>query len=443
MECVAQVEIDPAARGVLSHHWPGVHRLADIRGAGKHNLPVCDVICGGFPCQDLSVAGLRAGLSSERSGLFYEMTRICDELKPSFICWENVPGLLSSDDGRDFARVLMELGRIGYSGVWTTLDAQHFGLAQRRRRIFGVFTRQDIGAECCAEILSFAARMRWHPAPGRGKRADVAAPLTAGIGSGGRPSGRRQEDDFNIVTAGTQSPGGHPGSYNGQDAHSGLLIAAPVKAAPRVARQGKGSFGDPANDNIVVTPFDTTQITSPGNYSMPQPGQPMHPLSATAHPPTIAFALRGRESGAQVEVSGDRVNALRGAEGGSSRDYVAGIFNGYTGGADDNDARASHLVADTLNSGGNSGGFRTEPGARQMRAGHGVRRLTPRECERLQGFPDDWTRWRADGHGQPHEQTDSPRYRQLGNAVAVPCAEWIGRRIVAVVAAMAGPEMQS
>ena len=287
MKCAAQVEKDKAAHGVLAHHWPGVHRLADIHDVGRHNLPGCDVVCGGFPCQDLSVAGNRAGLAGARSGLFYEMTRICDELRPSFICWENVPGLLSSDDGRDFARVLMELERIGYSGCWTTLDAQFFGVAQRRRRIFGVFARQDIGAGCCAEILSFATRMRWHHTPSRDERPAVATTLTAGIGSGGRPSGRRQEDDFNIVLAGTQSPGKH-----------------------------------------------------------------------------------------------------------------------------------------------------------QMRAGNSVRRLTPRECERLQGFPDDWTRWATDKHGQTCEQPDSPRYRQLGNAVAVPCAEWIGRRIVAVMAAMTTPEVR-
>src|SRR5690606_10553137 len=108
-----------------------------------------DVICGGFPCQDLSIAGRRAGLAGARSGLFYEMTRITDELQPAFLCWENVVGLLSSRGGRDFLAVLMELERIGYSGCWTTLDAQFFGVAQRRRRVFGVFARRDIGAARC------------------------------------------------------------------------------------------------------------------------------------------------------------------------------------------------------------------------------------------------------------------------------------------------------
>ena len=397
MECVAQVEIDSHARGVLARHWPGVLRLEDVREAGRHNLPDCDVICGGFPCQDLSVAGQRAGLVGDRSGLFYEMTRITDEIRPSFLVWENVPGLLSSDDGRDFARVLMELERIGYSGAWTTLDAQLFGVAQRRRRIFGVFARPDIGAGCCAEILSFAARMRWRTETGLEARARIAVEDGAGTARSGESvfgfSPRQSRIGEGRGIAPTLNAGG--GGFG-----------APAVVAPRVSRQGKGAFTDPLNDNAIVTSIDTTQITSPGNYSTPRSNGPAHPLSATAHPSAIAFALRGRDAGVQVEASG------------------------YTGGADDNDARASHLIADTLNSGGGSGGFRTEPGAHLVRAGGvDVRRLTPRECERLQGFPDDWTRYDVDGI----EQADSHRYTQLGNAVNVAVSKWLGRRIVGVM----------
>lgn len=142
-----------------NHHFPDVVRINDVRMANAQILESVDVICGGFPCQDLSVAGKRLGLQGARSGLFFEMTRITNELKPAFLVWENVPGLLSSNSGRDFGAVLMELERIGYRGCWTTLDAQWFGVAQRRCRVFGVFARGDIGAASCAEILSFPARM--------------------------------------------------------------------------------------------------------------------------------------------------------------------------------------------------------------------------------------------------------------------------------------------
>ncbi len=160
-ECVAQVECHPWRRKVLAHHWPDVPRFDDVCEVGAHNLPRADVIVGGFPCQDLSVAGKRRGLAGKRSGLFYEFSRIIDELSPAWFCIENVPGLLSSDPcprqrGGDFGLVLLEL--TGYppdipkngwknSGVcsgpkrtvaWRVLDSRYFGVAQRRRRVFVV-----------------------------------------------------------------------------------------------------------------------------------------------------------------------------------------------------------------------------------------------------------------------------------------------------------------
>ncbi|MEK6839330.1 MAG: DNA (cytosine-5-)-methyltransferase, partial [Nanoarchaeota archaeon] len=167
MRSAWNVEREPTCRKLLAAKFPNAAQYDDVQTVGTHNLAPVDLICGGFPCQDLSVAGHRAGLSGSRSGLYYHLTRITDALKPAFLLWENVPGLHSSDDGRDFARVLMELARIGYSGVWRTFDAQYFGLAQRRRRIFSLFARGDTGAERAAEILSLAEGVRWHPAPRR------------------------------------------------------------------------------------------------------------------------------------------------------------------------------------------------------------------------------------------------------------------------------------
>lgn len=165
----------------------------------------------------------------------------------------------------------------------------------------------------------------------------------------------------NVVVVGTLSPGAHPGGFNGQDAYSGQLV-----------------------------PFDTTQITSKANRSNPMPGDPCHPLAAGAHAPALAVsreaypaARRGREGGADLEIGSEPVsNALRSSGSGSS-----------------------------------AGSQVMQPGAAT-----GVRRLTPRECERLQGFPDGWTE--LDG------MSDAARYRMLGNAVAVPCAAWIGRGLV-------------
>jgi site-specific DNA-cytosine methylase len=142
-QIVAHVEKDEKCRELLRSKWPDAISLDDVCTAGKHNLPECDVITFGFPCQDLSVAGKRAGLTGKRSGLFYEATRIIDELKPTYCIFENVPGLLSSNDGKDFANVLDAITDIGYCVDVNVLDAQYFGVAQRRRRVFGLCTRAD------------------------------------------------------------------------------------------------------------------------------------------------------------------------------------------------------------------------------------------------------------------------------------------------------------
>jgi len=113
-----------------------VIRHNDVCEVGRHNLPLCDVLVGGFPCQDLSVAGKRAGLPGERSGLFFEFVRVASELRPAWLVLENVPGLLSSNEGRDFAIVQLSLEDAGYSCAWRILDSQWFGVAQRRRRLF-------------------------------------------------------------------------------------------------------------------------------------------------------------------------------------------------------------------------------------------------------------------------------------------------------------------
>lgn len=335
MVCAGQVEYDAAARSVLARHWPDVKRMNDVREVKGDEFGATDVICGGFPCQDVSVAGRRAGLAGERSGLWFEFHRLIDRVRPRWVVIENVPGLLSSNGGRDFAVILRGLVECGYGVSWRVLDAQYFGVPQRRRRVFIV---GSLGTGRAAEVLFEREGGSGNPAEGRKARAGIAGGVAASLRHGG----------------------GNGRGYN-LDAECGLV------AAPRVARQAKGAFTDPVNDSVIT---------------------------------------------------------------------VVTTFNGYTGGADDNDAQGGHLVV--AFSAGNSGNSRgiglTHDGTPPLRAGASgtnqtptisytgaVRRLTPVECERLQGFPDNHTAG----------QSDSTRYRQLGNAVAVPVAEWIGRRIIA------------
>jgi len=145
MGCAWQCEIDPKASLVLAKHWPNVARYEDVRTIGKHNLEPVDVICGGFPCQDVSLAGNRAGLEGERSTLWSEFARIVCELKPGWVVVENVRGLLSSDNGRFFGNILRDLAECGYDAEWQVLRASDFGAPHRRERVFIVANPNGIG----------------------------------------------------------------------------------------------------------------------------------------------------------------------------------------------------------------------------------------------------------------------------------------------------------
>jgi len=140
--CVGQVEIDKNARAILEQHWPNVPKHTDVRTAKDWADEIgltgnVDLVCGGFPCQDLSVAGKRAGLAGERSGLFFDALSFATHVQAETIVLENVPGLLSSNKGRDFGTVIVGLADSGYSNIeWRVLNSQFFGVAQRRRRVF-------------------------------------------------------------------------------------------------------------------------------------------------------------------------------------------------------------------------------------------------------------------------------------------------------------------
>lgn len=136
MECQWQVEIDKHCQKVLTQHWPDIPLHSDVREVSSSNLPPVDVLAGGSPCTDVSKAGKREGLKGARSGLFFEYARLVDELRPEWLIFENVPGLLSSNSGRDMGTVLGTLGDLGYGWAYRVLDARFFGSPQRRRRLF-------------------------------------------------------------------------------------------------------------------------------------------------------------------------------------------------------------------------------------------------------------------------------------------------------------------
>lgn len=385
MQPAWQVEIDPHARAVLAYHWPEARQLADVRQVGAHNLQPVDVIVGGFPCQDLSVAGKRAGLAGGRSGLFYEMLRIIDELKPSLVIWENVPGLLSSDGGRDFARVLYSLGGIGYHGAWRILNAQFFGVPQRRRRVFGVFTGSDSGAIAGSEILAIANGMQGDSAEGGQTRERAAGSAAPGAGAEG-------------------------GAIGIKDAAEGPHFL----------------------ENCMMPPLDTA--TKPIVFKGHQEGirivgngETLAPTLATGQGNNKANVFQSRYARNGRGAPSDVVPALAAQSGGTGKGdaaplvQIAHTLRASWDASEDGTGRGTPLVGGTVSSKWAKGtGGPAGDEAYNLTLQGGVRRLTPTECERLQGFPDGWTAGQADAH----------RYRQMGNAVCVPVAAWIGRRAV-------------
>lgn len=374
MCCAWQTEIDDRCNEVLAYHWPETQRLKDVKDVGRHNLETVDLVCGGFPCQDVSVAGRREGLDGERSGLWFEFIRIVEELGPKWVVVENVPGLLSSNDKRDFAAVLSGLGQRGYWWAYRVLDAQFFGVPQRRRRVFVVGCLAKGRAQ---EVLFERESSPWDTSPGREERAQVADPITKSFAKHRGASAGKDSYPRNMIVRHALS--GHNQRNDPDGEH--FVITRPL------AHGQTTNHYDESQQTYVV--FDTTQVTSRENRSNPQSGNPCHPLAAEAHAPAIAFAWQ------QGVSPNDRSYPVR------AGDYAGSLSSTR------HDAVFDRRV--------------------------GVRRLTPTECERLQGFPDDWTAING--------MKDGPRYRMLGNAVCVPVAAWIGKRIMATEEVMKhGPE---
>ena len=383
LSCAWQCEADATCRDVLAKHWPDVYCYQDVRDVDGSAARV-DLLCGGWPCQDLSVAGKRAGLAGARSGLFHEFVRVARQLRPRWILGENVPGLLSSHGGRDMATVVESLGQLGYFVAWRVLDAQYFGVAQRRRRVFVV---ASFGDASCAEILFEPDCLPGDYAPGREAGTGIAASLTRGSASGGgvnQPPGRRREDDVNIVVA-------H--ALTSCKSASGRLDPNGKTFIPIDLRQA--SRGETMTNNRREGSTGGAPGVGIGNS-----GDPAFTVSERGQ--AVAYRTSGNSG---VTEQGGRTAALNCATDPTQNIVTTHALTRRHDSSEDGCGRDTPLVPDRL----------------------GVRRLTPRECERLQGLPDDWTRHGASGK----EISDSRRYQMIGNAGAVPVLEWIGRRVAA------------
>jgi DNA (cytosine-5)-methyltransferase 1 len=324
-------EIEAFPRAVLAHRFPGVPIHGDFTTIEAGQYEPIDLLVGGTPCQSFSVAGLRRGLADERGNLALAFLRLAYRLRPRWIVWENVPGVLSSNGGRDFGAFLGGVVECGYGFAYRVLDAQYFGVPQRRRRVFVVGYLGDWRR--AAAVLFERASLRGNPPPRREAR-EVAPTIpcrsTAGGGLG---------TDFDCD--------------GGLIAYGGNNTSGPIEVATALNACGTASG--------------------------------LHDFATETF---IAHTLRG---------------------------------DGFDA-SEDGTGRGTPLVPCLTSNGDAHSGFRDDHG---LIVGDGVRRLTPRECERLQGFPDDWTL--VPYRGKP--AADGPRYKALGNSMAVPVMRWIGRRI--------------
>ena len=415
-EPVAFSEIDPFPSAVLAARYPRVPNLGDITKIdwSKHDdCRTADLLVGGSPCQSFSIAGARTGLDGA-SGLMWEYVRAVRELRPRWLVWENVPGALSSSHGEDFACLLRALDGLGYGLAWRVLDAQYFGVAQRRRRVFLV---GSLGDQRAAEVLFEPDCLRWDHPTGREKRQALAR--QAQRGSGGADDGGgcltpwdtqsrrvyRPEGAWPTLDARARSGGDGRAvalDYHPQD--SRIRYADEDVSQTLSARMGTGGNNIPLVQEAKSVAFLPNAGRKAGSMAV---SEELSPTLKTDHNPAVLCAT---DSGANAAVAEDLAPTLTAHEG-KSASYV---FSGQ------NSAKAGlSLDADTSP----TLSATKQPSVSTQKV---VRRLTPTECERLQGFPDQWTD--VPYRGKKHAP-DSPRYKALGNSMAVPVIAWIGRRI--------------
>ena len=399
----SDIEAFPCA--VLQHHYPDVPLHGDFTDIKEDEYGSIDLLVGGTPCQSFSVAGLRGGMDDERGNLALEFIRLAQRKRPQWVVWENVPGVLSSNGGRDFGSFLGALAEIGYGFAYRVLDAQYFGVAQRRRRVFVVGYLGDWRR--AAAVLFERESLSGNPAPSREEGEKVAPAVTTGPPFS-RTGNERVECEAIVPMTFPSNASGNAMGALGHDVSPTMLaggdppaVAFPIndKATRHQGATGKGSgnglgIGKCGDPSPTLTAGDRHAVAFPSNanadaFACNKQGDVGHDVSPTmlagCAPPAVAFAQNTRDEVREMPYSG----ALAANPGMKQTSYV--------------------------------------------RQGMAVRRLTPTECERLQGFPDGFTQ--IPYRNKPADKCpDGPRYKALGNSMAVPVMRWIGERIQAVEA---------
>ncbi len=386
-------EIEPFPSAVLKHHYPDVPNFGDMTKFKEWDQNAAiNVLVGGTPCQSFSVAGLRKGLDDPRGNLMLTYLAIANKYRPKWLVWENVPGVLSSNAGQDFASLLRGMGELGYGFAYRVLDAQYFGVAQRRRRVFVVGCLGDWRS--AATVLFESHSLSGNPAPSREKGQEVAGTIAARFGIS-----RNNHEECVTVTPDVAKC---LITKTRLDSETETFVPCIALAENTIGRQPQnGGNGD---GFTVGGPMYTLNAT--GVHGVAQPVYELHSQDSRV---------------TELKDVCGTVSATYGTGGGNVPVTIQPII----GGVDyENNAHGPDDVTGPLLKGSPTGGGRPLPAV--ALANMAVRRLTPTECERLQGFPDGYTNipWR-----KKDESPDGPRYKALGNSMAVPVMKWIGSRI--------------
>ena len=409
--------------------------LGDITKIHGDQIEPVDCITFGSPCQDLSIAGCRAGLAGERSGLFMEAVRIIKEMRkatnglyPTFAIWENVPGAFSSNGGEDFRAVLEELARVeqpdasiprpprggrwskagaiagnGWSLAWRQLDAQYWGVPQRRKRIALVV---DFGGQRAAEILFERTSLSGNPCESFPAWKTFARTPEASVAGYDR-----MVESRNSVTGGAESEGtrrsGREGIGRVLESDHRETSTRCIEPAAYTLKIRSGCEG--GGKGALVQTEKSATLSTLQDQTLFQP---------------VVYDARGNGDGKIVPtITDDHENRIT--------DYTAiaierKTFNEQSFSHYKESDKCSTLKAKAGNIGNGSECLIAEKTIRWI-----VRRLTPVECERLQGFPSGWTDigdW-TDSKGKKHKYADSPRYKALGNSIALPQWFWLMQRM--------------
>jgi DNA (cytosine-5)-methyltransferase 1 len=419
-------EIEKFPSAVLEHHYPNVQNLGDMTQFKEWPNDPIDLLVGGTPCQSFSVAGLRKGLDDPRGNLMLTYLAIAERYQPRWLVWENVPGVLSSNRGRDFGTFLAALGKIGYGFAYRVLDAQYYGVAQRRRRVFVVGYLGDWRR--AAAVLFERESLSGHPAPSR-EAGQKAAGYTAtsfgkyseGVGTvkaaGGDLGGG--SETLHVTTGSLCARTGL--SMSVQDAQQGHLLPIAFGA------QNSASQGDSVSTEVTPT-LDKSKTPAVAWSIMPMNSGKDYKARITdvAQPIMAGGPVGGNQGGDFIQQTVGTLTRASSAGGTvTQQDINAGhipltpaVVTGWS-----EELNALQDLQPTIQRGGAGG---RHEGV--MQPDMQVRRLTPTECERLQGFPDDYTQipWRNKAAGGC---PDGPRYKAMGNSMAVPVMRWIGERI--------------